>query len=133
LVHDVFGNRVTIAQFAGRGQELRFESVIHLDHSPSNALDFTIAAYAEKYPFTYRADEMPDLSRSCAIRDRQCRSPAPGPAFHRMRRGRRSRWRSPTRPDRMCDGGRAVEDRPQRNRTEFPHIDTDIELPRLRL
>jgi len=33
----------------------------------------------------------------------------------------------------MCDGRRAVEDRPQRNRTEFPHIDTDIELPRLRL
>jgi len=32
----------------------------------------------------------------------------------------------------MCYRGRAVEDRPQRNRAEFPHIDTDIELPRLR-
>jgi len=63
-VHDVFGNCVAIAQFAGRGQELRFESVIRLDHSPSNALNFTIEAYAEKYPFTYGADEMPDLSRS---------------------------------------------------------------------
>jgi transglutaminase-like putative cysteine protease len=63
-VHDVFGNCVAIAQFAGRGQELRFESVIRLDHSPSNVLNFTIAAYAEKYPFTYGADEMPDLSRS---------------------------------------------------------------------
>src|SRR5215469_3587081 len=63
-VHDVFGNCVAIAQFAGRGQELRFGSVIRLDHSPSNALNFTIEAYAEKYPFTYGADEMPDLSRS---------------------------------------------------------------------
>ena len=57
------GNRVTIALFAGRGQELRFESVIRLDHSPSNELDFTIEAYAEKYPFTCGADEMPDLTR----------------------------------------------------------------------
>jgi len=41
------GNRVTIALF----------------HSPSNALDFAIEAYAEKYPFTCGADEMPDLTR----------------------------------------------------------------------
>ena len=51
-VHDVFGNCVAIARFAGRAQELRFESVIRLDHSASNALDFTIEPYAEKYPFT---------------------------------------------------------------------------------
>jgi transglutaminase-like putative cysteine protease len=63
-VHDVFGNCVAIAQFSGRGQELRFEGVIRLDHWPTNALDFTIEAYAEKYPFTYGADEMPDLLRS---------------------------------------------------------------------
>lgn len=63
-VHDVFGNCVAIARFAGRAQELRFESVIRLDHSPTNALDFTIEAYAEKYPFTYGADDMPDLLRS---------------------------------------------------------------------
>jgi transglutaminase-like putative cysteine protease len=63
-VHDVFGNCVAIARFAGRAQELRFESVIRLDHSATNALDFTIETYAEKYPFTYGADEMPDLLRS---------------------------------------------------------------------
>jgi transglutaminase-like putative cysteine protease len=63
-VHDVFGNCVAIAQFSGRAPELRFESVIRLDHSPTNALDFTIEAYAEKYPFTYGAEEMPDLLRS---------------------------------------------------------------------
>ena len=63
-VHDVFGNCVAIARFAGRAQELRFESVIRLDHSPTNALDFQIEEYAERYPFTYGADEMPDLLRT---------------------------------------------------------------------
>jgi transglutaminase-like putative cysteine protease len=63
-VHDVFGNCVAIARFAGRAQELRFESVIRLDHSASNALDFQIEEYAKRYPFTYGADEMPDLLRA---------------------------------------------------------------------
>ena len=52
------------ARFAGRARQLRFESVIRLDHSPSNALGFRIEDYAEKYPFTYGSDEMPDLLRS---------------------------------------------------------------------
>ena len=63
-VHDVFGNCVAIARFTGRAQELRFESVIRLDHSPNNALDFPIEDYAARYPFTYGADEMPDLLRT---------------------------------------------------------------------
>ena len=63
-VLDVFGNCVAIARFAGRAQELRFESVIRLDHWPTNALDFQIEEYAKRYPFTYGAEEMPDLLRS---------------------------------------------------------------------
>jgi transglutaminase-like putative cysteine protease len=63
-VHDVFGNCVAIARFAGRAEELRLESVIRLDHSPTNALDFQIEEYAKRFPFTYGADEMPDLLRS---------------------------------------------------------------------
>ena len=63
-VHDVFGNCVAIARFAGRASELRFESVIRLDHSPSNSLDFQIEEYATRYPFTYSSEEMPDLLRS---------------------------------------------------------------------
>jgi transglutaminase-like putative cysteine protease len=62
-VLDVFGNCVAIARFAGRAQELRIESVIRLDHSPTNVLDFQIEEYAKRYPFTYGADEMPDLLR----------------------------------------------------------------------
>jgi transglutaminase-like putative cysteine protease len=63
-VHDVFGNCVAIARFAGRAPELRFESVIRLDHSSTNALDFQIEEYAKRYPFTYGSEEMPDLLRS---------------------------------------------------------------------
>jgi transglutaminase-like putative cysteine protease len=63
-VHDVFGNCVAIARFAGRASELRFESIIRLDHSPTNALDFQIEEYAKRYPFTYGAEEMPDLLRT---------------------------------------------------------------------
>jgi transglutaminase-like putative cysteine protease len=63
-VHDVFGNCVAIARFAGRAAELRFDSVIRLDHSSENGLDFQIEDYARRYPFAYGADEMPDLLRA---------------------------------------------------------------------
>ncbi len=62
-VHDVFGNCVAIARFAGRSAELRFESTIRLDHSATNALDFQIEEYATRYPFSYGAEDMPDLLR----------------------------------------------------------------------
>src|SRR5690348_10321399 len=64
-VHDVFGNCVTVVQFVRRRtKELRFESTIRLDHSPIAPLDFPIAAHALTYPFSYDAEEMPDLLRS---------------------------------------------------------------------
>lgn len=63
-VHDVFGNCVAFARFSGRAQELRFESTIRLDHTPSHAPDFQMEDYAQTYPFTYGAEDMPDLLRS---------------------------------------------------------------------
>jgi transglutaminase-like putative cysteine protease len=60
----VFGNCVAVARFSGRAQELRFESVIRLEQSPTEVLDFQIEEYARRYPFTYGADEMPDLLRA---------------------------------------------------------------------
>ncbi len=63
-MHDVFGNCVEIARFGGRAAELRIDSMIRLDHSPTNVLDFQIEQYAKRYPFSYGADEMPDLARS---------------------------------------------------------------------
>src|SRR5271169_5495820 len=62
-VHDVFGNCVAIARFAGRAAELRLDSVIRLEHSATNALDFQIEESASRYPFSYGADDMPDLLR----------------------------------------------------------------------
>ena len=63
-MHDVFGNAVAIARFETTAPELRFDSRIRLDHSPTNALDFQIEDYATIYPFAYSADEAPDLLRS---------------------------------------------------------------------
>jgi transglutaminase-like putative cysteine protease len=63
-VHDVFGNSVAVARFAGRARELRFESMVRLEHWPLNELDFQLEEYATTYPFSYGMDEMPDLARS---------------------------------------------------------------------
>jgi transglutaminase-like putative cysteine protease len=60
-VHDPFGNCVAIAEFDGEAHELRFESQIRLDHSFANVPDFRIEDHARTYPFSYRAEEMPDL------------------------------------------------------------------------
>ncbi len=61
--HDVFGNCVAVASFAGEARELVFDTRIVLDHTPSNAPDFMIEDYARTYPFTYGAEEKPDISR----------------------------------------------------------------------
>lgn len=63
-LHDVFGNSVAIARFAGRARELTFKSVVRLDHRPHNALDFQIEDYARTFPFAYGMEEVPDLARS---------------------------------------------------------------------
>ena len=63
-VHDVFGNCVALARFSGRSDRLRFDSTIRLDHSATNALDFQLEDYARQYPFSYGAEEQPDLLRS---------------------------------------------------------------------
>jgi transglutaminase-like putative cysteine protease len=62
-MHDVFGNCVAVVCFERRASELRFESTIRLDHSPVNALTFPISPHARTFPFTYDAEDMPDLSR----------------------------------------------------------------------
>jgi transglutaminase-like putative cysteine protease len=62
-MHDVFGNCVAVACFAGRAARLRFESSITLDHLHDGALEFPIAAYARHYPFSYDQEDMPDLLR----------------------------------------------------------------------
>ncbi len=63
-MHDVFGNCVAIVGFSGRSEQLRFESMIRLDHIPAPALEFPVAAHARRYPFSYDQEDMPDLLRS---------------------------------------------------------------------
>ncbi len=58
----MFGNCVTLVNFATSSDVLEFESTIHLDHTPENAPDFRIEDYARSHPFSYSADELPDLS-----------------------------------------------------------------------
>lgn len=65
-MHDVFGNCVATADFQGRATELRFESMIRLDHSPSRTPAFETEEHAKSYPFAYSAEEMPDLQPSIA-------------------------------------------------------------------
>jgi transglutaminase-like putative cysteine protease len=63
-MHDVFGNCVACVHFTGRATQLRFESLIQLEHSPLHLLDFPIAPQARFYPFSYDQEDMPDLLRS---------------------------------------------------------------------
>ena len=63
LTQDAFGNHLDIARFADRAMELRFESTIRLDHSHADIHDQDIEESARTYPFSYGAEEMPDLVR----------------------------------------------------------------------
>lgn len=63
-LHDVFGNSVAIATFDCRADRLVFDSRVRLRHSPADLYDVHIEDYARTYPFTYSAEDMPDLLRS---------------------------------------------------------------------
>jgi transglutaminase-like putative cysteine protease len=61
-IHDVFGNCVTLVDFATETKSLKFESIIRLEHTPENAPDFRIEDYARLHPFSYAEGEYPDLA-----------------------------------------------------------------------
>lgn len=63
-LHDVFGNSIAIAAFAVDTAELRFESDIRLEQYTLDPLDFPIEEYAATYPFSYSAEDIPDLGRT---------------------------------------------------------------------
>src|SRR5438093_8114987 len=62
FVQDAFGNHVGIARFSGRSNELCFDSIVCLEHSPSDVADPDIEDAAGTFPVDYSADEMPDLA-----------------------------------------------------------------------
>jgi transglutaminase-like putative cysteine protease len=63
-LQDVFGNAVAIARFGKRSRELRIESTVRMEHLPVRHKDIQIESYAQRYPFTYSSEDMPDLIRS---------------------------------------------------------------------
>jgi transglutaminase-like putative cysteine protease len=63
-LHDVFGNAVAIARFDRHATELRFDSFVRMEHDPVVRETVAIEKYARTYPFTYSAEDMPDLLRS---------------------------------------------------------------------
>ncbi len=61
---DVFGNAVTLARFAERAAELQFSNTLHVEHVEVAPTVETLHEHARCFPFSYDADEMPDLLRS---------------------------------------------------------------------
>jgi transglutaminase-like putative cysteine protease len=60
---DAAGNLVGLARFARRATELVFESETRVAQVPSQLDPAAIAEYARTCPFSYGAEEMPDLAR----------------------------------------------------------------------
>jgi transglutaminase-like putative cysteine protease len=60
---DAFGNQVDIARFASRARALRFDSTVRLAQTFTDIPDLEVEQFARNYPFSYGAEEMPDLIR----------------------------------------------------------------------
>ena len=63
-LQDVFGNAVAVATFATRSDELEVRGAAEVEHLPMCEADIAVEPYAQTYPFTYSAEDMPDLLRS---------------------------------------------------------------------
>ncbi len=63
-IHDVFDNCVAIAEFVGETRSLRVENSITLEHIAADEPEFQLEERARNYPFSYDAEELPDLARA---------------------------------------------------------------------
>ncbi len=63
-LHDVFDNSVAVASFTGAVTELRFESVVTLEHTEGQLPDYQLEAGAASFPFDYSPDDELDLVRA---------------------------------------------------------------------
>jgi transglutaminase-like putative cysteine protease len=68
-LHDVFDNSLAVASFAGEATELRFESVVTLEHSAPALPDYRLETGARDFPFSYAPEDEPDLVRARERRD----------------------------------------------------------------
>jgi transglutaminase-like putative cysteine protease len=61
-MHDIFDNSVAVATFTGETTELRFESVVTLEHIESVSPESRLETEARTYPFAYSSAERADLA-----------------------------------------------------------------------
>jgi len=67
-LHDVFDNSIAIAEFDGSTSELRFESVVTIEHFETALLNYPLEEHAKNYPFHYSEEEKINLCRALAHR-----------------------------------------------------------------
>ncbi len=60
-LHDVFDNSVAVASFKGKTRELRFESIVTIEHADIPRPDYRLLPEARYFPFAYSDDERPNL------------------------------------------------------------------------
>lgn len=65
-LHDVFDNSIAIAEFDCQASELRFESMVTLEHSETTLPEYVLEGYASNYPFQYSEEDAPDLCQALA-------------------------------------------------------------------
>ena len=63
-LHDVFDNSLAVATFAEKTNELRFESLVTIEHSEVQLPDYQLAPEAQVYPFTYSPEDQANLERA---------------------------------------------------------------------
>ncbi|MBV9251636.1 MAG: transglutaminase family protein [Acetobacteraceae bacterium] len=61
-LHDVFGNSVAIANFDSPADRLVFESSFCVRHYPIEPEEIVVEPEAQRYPFEYPVEELPDLA-----------------------------------------------------------------------
>ena len=62
-IHDVFSNSVAIVRFSEPAAELHVESRFRAEHYPLAEIGIELEAQARRHPFSYDAEEVPDISR----------------------------------------------------------------------
>jgi len=67
-IHDVFGNSIAIASFGEAvASQLVFESTFRAEHYPAAVPQIVLEDYAQKLPFSYPVEEIPDLGRRAEL------------------------------------------------------------------
>lgn len=63
-LHDVFDNSVAVATFAETASVLSFDSVVTLEHVETTLPNYALEAAAQRFPFRYADEDLPDLVRA---------------------------------------------------------------------